>query len=148
MTANPDQLLIPPWDDELERHTLGLALLGYPLPDELEREDFFAGPHRRVFDAIQELGPTASLPTVNAYMRDVQSLPAAPQAVSSVELFEMMSEADHALTMGWPKFEPERLRELRRRRDLLEAMAKVRVGLHLDRMDAREALEMLRGAVE
>lgn len=148
MTANPDRLLIPPWDDELERYTLGTALLGYPLPPELEREDFFAGPHRLVFDAIEACGSGASLPTVNAFMRDVQSAPTRPQAVSSVELYAMMAEADYALRQGWPKYEPERLRELRRRRDLLEAMARARIGLHLDRMSVCQAMEMLRGAAE
>ncbi len=149
-----------PSDFELERDAIGLALLGYPLPDDLQRDDFFASQHRIVFDAIRELGNAANLATVYAYLRDVKAQPyhqpryerdatglrrSGAPAMSSVELFEMMDAADHAVTMGWAVDFP-RLTELRRRRELLAAMRRATVLLEHDG-DWCEAAEILKGAM-
>lgn len=138
----------PPWqpaDYELEAEAIGVALLGWPLPEWLESRDFFSGQLRAVFQAVQALGSTANLPTVYAYLRDVRSGPYEPPAMSSAELFAIMDETDHALSMGWA-VEFERLRELSDQRALLEAMAKAQALLEHGGGMA-EAREILQGVV-
>jgi hypothetical protein len=128
--------LLPPHDLELEKNALGVALLGYPLPDWLEERDFWAGPHRFIFRHIRELGDKANLPTVAALIRDRQASGERyvvsggelirrdacflPEVVTSVELYRLMEEANWAMQMGWA-VDFERLRELADRRALQEA---------------------------
>jgi hypothetical protein len=142
-----------PNDFELERDALGVALLGYPLPDWLCRDDFYGPLHRAIFDAARELGSTASLPTIAALLREQGKLLhlapdrwSEPGRISSAELFEMMDAADHAMRMGWAVDFP-RLVELRRQRELLDAMARARIGLEHGALDWCEASEMLKGAM-
>ncbi len=150
----------PPWqpaDYELEQNALGVALFGYPLPPHLERADFFGGPHRLVFDAVQALGAGANLATVYAYLRDVLAAPVQQPrygldvtglrkttgpVVTSVELVRWMDAADHAMRSGWA-VDFDRLRELRRQRKLLEVIAKIQIGFRLGGLDWSEAKGML-----
>lgn len=140
--------IVPPFqpcDYELEGEAIGLALLGYPLPDWLEPRDFHGGALRACYEAVLALGSQACLPTVYAYLRDVASGPYSPPALSSVELYELMDAADHSLCMGWCVDFP-RLRELSDQRRLLEAVTRVQILFeHEGTMD--EARVILKGAM-
>jgi hypothetical protein len=139
----------PPWqpcDYELEAEAIGVALLGYPLPDWLEPRDFHSGQLRAVFRAVSALGERACLPAVNAYLRDVASGPFEPAAMSAVELATIMQETDWSLRQGWA-VDFERLRELADQRALLAAMAKVELMFEHEGGGVREAREMLKGAM-
>jgi replicative DNA helicase len=114
--------LLPPHDLELEENALGVALLGYPLPDWLEERHFWASQHRFILRHIRELGDKANLPTVAALIRDRGKVdrPHSPNPVTSAELVRMMTEARWAMDMGWA-VDWERLRELADRRALQQA---------------------------
>lgn len=146
--------LFYPCDEPLEREALGVALLGYPLPDWMAPEHFFLAQHRLVFSAVQELGTGASLPSVAALLRDRGELfqkglhgqdRHASARLSSVDLFGMMNEAQHTMAMGWA-VEFEHLRELSDRRRLLEAARRAVVVLEGDGT-AEAAREILKGAM-
>jgi len=147
-------MLIAPNDLELEENALGIALLGYPLPDWLEREDFWAGQHQHIFDAVRELGDRANLPSVASLLREQGYLAqydttpsfAVGRALHSCDLVRIMDGADFAMRMGWG-VEFERLRELRLRRGLLDAMRRVEIQLRRDVIDAFEAGRLLREAM-
>ena len=141
-----------PRDLELEENALGLALLGYPLPNWLEPRDFWADQHRNIFAAIQELGDKAALPSVASLLRSQGKLAqydATPLEVTgwlhSAHLVAMMEGADHAMRMGWA-VDFGRLRELSDRRRLLDAMRRVAIGFKHDSMDCAEARELLKEA--
>lgn len=134
-----------PCDYELEGEAIGVALLGYPLPDWLESSDFHGGPLRAAFEAVQALGSGACLPSVYAYLRDVASGPHSPPVLSSVELYELMDSADHAMRMGWC-VDFARLRELRDQRRILEACARVQILLEHEG-SAGEAKAILKEAM-
>jgi hypothetical protein len=145
-------VVFAPNDFELERDALGLVLLGYPLPPDLQRDDFYGALHRVIFDASRELGNGASLPTIAALLRDqghlLQFAPdrwSAPGKVSSAELYELMDAAEHSMRMGW-SVDFGRLQELRRQRELLAAMQRARVLLEHDGT-VSEASEILRKAI-
>lgn len=114
--------ILPPHDLELEENALGVALLGYPLPDWLREDHFWASQHRFIFRHIRELGDKANLPTVAALIRDRGKVerPYSPNPVTSAELYRLMAEAQWAMDMGWA-VEFERLRELADRRALQQA---------------------------
>ena len=133
---------LQPSDFELEGDAIGIALLGYPLPDWLEPGDFLSGKLRAAFEAYLALGGAANLPTIYAYLRDVASGPYSPPAMSAADLYTLMDEADHAMTMGWA-VDFGRLRELRRQRELLEVIAKIQIGFRLGGLDWSEAKGML-----
>lgn len=124
-----------PRDLQLERETLGVALLGYPLPDWLEPRDFFASHHQLILRAIRDLGASASLPAVASLLREQGWLytrahgpdrHSKPGMLSSVDLAVMLEDANHTLTMGWA-VEMERLRELADQRRILEACTRVQI---------------------
>lgn len=143
-------------DFELEADAIGIALLGYPIPDWLEEGDFASPLMRQVFRAARELGDAASLPTIAALLRDQgklyrrdlhgQDRHSNSGVLSSVDLFLMMDEAEHAMRMGWA-CEFGRLRELAQQRKLLAAMKRVAIVLkHGGEM--AEARELLKEALE
>lgn len=131
-----------PRDLELEENALGLAMLGYPLPDWLEESDFWATQHRYVFRLIEELGRDATLMSVAAAARE-HGMEAGrkfkPNPVTSVQLAAMVESADHAMRMGWA-VEFERLRELRDQRRVLDAMRRAAIGFRHESMTAAEAI--------
>lgn len=138
-----------PWDEELECAALGLALLGYPVPEWLDASDFFAETHRYVFRAVRELGDAASLPTVAALLRDQGRLAHrratphyADDALHSAHLALWCSEAQFAMDMGWA-VDFAKLRELRNQRRLLEAMRRVEIAFEHEAMSHREARKAL-----
>lgn len=129
--------VIPPWDAELERNCLGLALLGGKVPAWLAPEHFFALEHRRIYEAVQAVG--GHVAKVNAYLREMN----AATIVQPTYLAECCLEADHALGMGWA-IEWERLRELANQRALLDAMARVEVRMRANSLTCEEARVELR----
>jgi replicative DNA helicase len=144
----PRARLLPPHDLEIEENTIGVALLGYPLPDWLEERHFWASQHRFIFHHIQELGDKANLPSVAALIRDRGKVerPYSPNPVTSVELVKMMDGAEFALRMGWA-VEFERLQELAERRELQAAAERALIVLGQGG-SAAEAREMLKAAFE
>lgn len=139
-----------PHDVELEAEVIGVALLGYPLPDWLQADDFFSGTMRTLFRAARELGDAASLPAMAALLRDQGHLYTAGAGVdrhssyliSSVELVAMMQQAEFALERGWA-VDFAKLRELRNQRRLLEAMRRVEIAFEHEAMSHREARKAL-----
>jgi hypothetical protein len=138
-----------PRDQELEELALGVALLGYPLPDWLSRFDF-TGANALIFQAARELGGKASLPTVAALMRDQGTMFRAgldgadrhsrPGMLSSLDLVAMLEHADWVMSMGWA-VDFERLRELGKQRRLVECMQRAIIKL---RHGAVETADVMR----
>lgn len=125
----------PPWDSELERNALGLALVGdSAVPAWLEPRHFYALDHARIFEAARATG---ALHLAAARLRDV---------ARSSELSALVDEAVHAVAMGW-EFRWERLRELARQRELLETMARVAILLRASEIDHAAAVGLLRDCV-
>jgi replicative DNA helicase len=121
-----------PTDLELERQTLGLLLLGYELPTWLEPEDFFWSSNQLVFRAISALSKRHRqdlLPRVARLLRNkghlytktpmTQDRHSKPGMLSSVDLAAFTFEAQEVMIWGWA-VEVEHLRELRKRRELLD----------------------------
>ena len=130
---------VPPWDAELERNTLGLAMLGRPMPPWLAPEHFFPTQHQRVYEAVQSVG--GHVAKVNTWLRESASKWKPPIAWAH-ELAEMCLEAEHAERMGWA-FEFERLRELARQRALLDTLARVAIRLRGGDLSHKEARRLL-----
>lgn len=128
---------IPPWDSELERNCLGLAMLGAKVPAWLAPEHFFALEHQRIYEAVQAAGRHVA--KVNAYLREMHPV----LITQPTYLAECCLEADHALRMGW-QIEWERLRELANQRALLEAMGRVEVRMRAGDLDCEAARLELR----
>lgn len=130
----------PPWDNELERNTLGLALIGdQAVPAWLEPRHFFSMHHAEIFRAIQAAG--GHLVKVAQYIRTLDNPPA-----TSHQLAVLVDEAVYAAECGW-HFDFERLRELARQRDLLETMARVAILLRAGEIDYAGAVGALRDCV-
>ncbi len=137
-----------PRDIELEQLALGMALLGYPLPDWLSQE-CFTGPHALIYKAARELGDKASLPTVAALMREQGTLFHAgldgadrhsrPGMLNSIDLVAMLDQADWMLRMGWT-VDYERLRELGRQRRLVECMRRALIKLRHEAVDTADVM--------
>lgn len=127
--------VVPPWDAELERHVLGLAMLAYPMPAWLEPRHFFALQHQRIYEAVQDVG--GCLPKVNVWLREAAAK-WSPAVAGPAELAEMCLEADYAQRMGWAA-DFERLRELANQRALLESMARVEVRMRHGELSCEEA---------
>jgi len=113
------------WDDELERNILGAAMLGEPMPPWLAPTHFFAGQHGCIYEAVQSVG--GNVAHVNAWLRE-SSPKFGPPVARSHELAAMCLEAEHARRMGW-SFDFERLRELAKRRALVELFGRLVVQL-------------------
>lgn len=108
------------WDPECERAILGAAMLAEPMPAWLAPSHFFPTQHQRIYEAVQSVG--GNVARVNAWLRE-SSPKFGPQVAKSHELAEMCLEAEHALRMGWA-LDFERLRELAKRRALLELLTR------------------------
>lgn len=132
--------VVPPWDQENERHILGLAMLAYPMPAWIEPQHFFPTQHQRIYEAVLDVG--GCLPKVNVWLRESASKWKAPIA-GPAELAAMCLEADHAQRMGWAA-DFERLRELWRQRGLLDTMARVAIRLRHEALTHEEARAELR----
>lgn len=130
---------VPPWDTELERNILGLAMLGRPMPTWLEPEMFYPSQHQRVYEAVQSVG--GHVAKVNAWLRD-SATKFAPPIAWAHELAAMCLEAEQADQMGWA-CDFEQLRELANQRALLETMARVAIRLRHGDLSHREARRVL-----
>lgn len=131
------QPVVGPWDPELERNCLGLAMLGGKVPAWLAPEHFYALEHQRIYEAVQAVG--GHVAKVNAYLREMhKALISEPKYLA-----ECCLEADHALSMGWA-IEWERLRELANQRALLDAMRRVEVRVRAGDATCEEARTELR----
>ncbi len=147
--------LYQPFSLELERDALGSLLLGYPHPDWATPEHFYAGQHRKVMEAVLELGASASLPSVASLLRDRGQLytremgpdrHSRPGVLSSVDLVAMVDGFEFSARMGWsPQWET--LRELADRRAMLQALRRATVVLEHDGdcADARRELMEVMG---
>lgn len=116
-----------PFDIELERNALGLALLGdSQVPAWLETRHFYTGQHQLIFKAARE--SRGSLTGAAALLRERALLAAfgAPRMVSSAQLVTLTEEALQAVQMGWA-IDFERLRELANQRALLATMERVAI---------------------
>lgn len=134
------QPVVGPWDPELERNCLGLAMLGGKVPAWLAPEHFYALEHQRIYEAVQAVG--GHVAKVNAYLREMhKALVSEPKYLA-----ECCLEADHALSMGWA-IEWERLRELWRQREFIAAMHIVEVKLRAGHSTCSEAVAELRETV-
>lgn len=107
-------------DVELERNILGAAMLAEPMPRWLEPRHFFPTAHQRIYETVLEVG--GNVARVNAWLRE--SAPKyGPILVKAPELAEMCLEARWALDRGWA-LDFDRLRELAKRRALLETLTR------------------------
>lgn len=130
---------VPPWDQELERNILGLAMLGRPMPAWLEPDMFYPSQHIRIYEAVQSVG--GHVAKVNAWLRDSADKFKPPIAWAH-ELAAMCLEAEQADQMGWdPDF--TQLRELARQRELIACMARVAIRLRHGDLSHKEARRVL-----
>lgn len=123
------------WDPEAERNILGAAMLDYAMPAWLEPQNFFPSQHQAIYDAVRAVG--GNVAHVNAWLRESGSV-WGPGIVTPAELAKMCDEAVFALDNGWA-LEFEAVRELARRRSLVECMRRVEIELRADAMTHREA---------
>jgi hypothetical protein len=139
-------------DPELERNTLGAAMLGEPMPTWLAPAHFFNAIHARIYATIQAVG--GSLPLVAARLREDGFLYTAahgrdrhsrPGMLSSVDLAQMCVEAKFARDYGWAS-DVELLRELAAQRKLVERMTRVAIQLRGGAIRVGEAKSILQEA--
>jgi hypothetical protein len=123
------------WEPELERNALGAAMLGEPMPPWLESRHFFPSQHQAIYEAVKSVG--GHVARVNTWLRE--SAPAyGPIAAGPVELAAMCEEYACARSLGWA-FEWAEIRELWRRRALVEACTRVVLKLRDGRLDHGQA---------
>ena len=145
-TPQPDAFALgqpAPWDNELERHILGAAMLDYPMPRWLTPELFYPSQHQRIYEAVQSVG--GNVAHVNAWLRESASKFAPPIAWGH-ELAEMCLEARWALDQGW-QLDFDRLRELAKRRAFVELAARLVIRLRangVEDMSHAEAIQAVR----
>jgi len=141
-------------DPELERNTLGAAMLGEPMPAWLAPAHFFNAPHARIYATVQAVG--GSLPLVAARLREDGFLytkahgrdrHSRPGMLSSVDLAQMCVEAKFARDYGWAS-DVELLRELAAQRKLVECMARVAIQLRGGAIRVGEARQALLAACD
>ena len=152
MTHNPP---IPRClDAELERQALGLLLIGDAPPPWFGEQHVPSGWHPvllRAIVALRKRNPEQLLPRTARllvrkgllYRRETHNSDRhASHLLSSVDLSEMVAEALHAQTMGWP-LPWDELRELADRRGLLEKIERVAIRLRHGDLTAEEARKEL-----
>lgn len=136
-------------DPELERNTLGAAMLGEPMPAWLELRHFFSALHGRIYATVLAVG--GELPLVAARLRDEGWLYTAthgpdrhskPGMLSSVDLAQMCIEAKFARDYGWAN-DVEQLRELWRQRQLVELMTREAIRLRAGVATHAEVIRVL-----
>ena len=145
-------------DRGMEDFAAGSILLGYPWPDWLSPEHFTQRDCRLIFQAARELGARAALPTVAALLRDqgdlfnnesrqYQDRLSRPHVLDSLELVDLLNQADWAMGMGWA-VEWDRLRERECSRRLVEAMQRAEVQLESEMVfsEAKAMLMEIEGA--
>lgn len=156
MTHNPP--LPRCLDAELERQALGLLLIGDAPPRWLTEQHVPSGWHpvllRAIF-ALRKRNPEQLLPRTARllvrkgllYRREAHNSDRhASHLLSSVDLSEMVAEALHAQTMGWP-LPWDELRELGERRRMLGVLQRIEIRLRGGDIGTNEAREELRSAL-
>jgi hypothetical protein len=131
------------WEEHTERLVLGAAMLGEPMPRWLRPEHFFASQHQRIYEAVQDVG--GNVAHVNAWLRE-SSPPTGPLVVKSTELAAMLLDYDFERRMGWVVLSEklETIRELWRRRQLLEQCARLVIQLRGGQLDHDGAYRVLK----
>lgn len=128
------------WEDHTERIVLGAAMLGEPMPAWLEPRHFFPTQHQRIYGAVQDVG--GHVARVNEWLR-ASSKPTHPQIASSSTLAAMCFEADWVLRQGW-EVDCEGVRELWRRRELLQVCSRLVITLRSGQVDHGGAYQALK----